>query len=327
MQGGVRTVEVVVVEEEREAGSALVTGVVRAGVSPFACESLNEAFGLAIGLRAVRTGEAMLEAQLMAGLGEELGAISGAAVGEDALDGDAMSFVEVDGLMESSQDTGSFLIGEERGKSQAGMIINGDVERLDAGTRIAMRTIAGGADAGLKEAAQLFNIKMKQFARSGPFVAESGRPGRVEGSQAVETVAAEDAGKGSFGDGKNHKDLSVGTTLTAEGEDLIFELGGSFTGLAKRHRGAVIEALREAGGLSAKEPLADGFIGDAKGGSGGTERAANREVMGDQFGSHERGESGISVHSVREVWQWVESGATTNQPDLSRADNVLKHDT
>jgi hypothetical protein len=221
----------------------------------------------------------MLEAELAAGLGKEFGAISGAAVGEDALDVDAMSFVKVDGLMEGSQDTGSFLVGEERGKSQAGMIINGDVERLDPGAGIAMRAIAGGADAGLKKAAQLLNIQMKEFAWSGTFVAKSWRPGRVERSQTVEAVATEDAGKSGFGDGKSQEDLSVGTTLTAEGEDLSFEMGRSLAGLAKRDRRMIFQAPREAGLLSAKEPFADGFIGDAKGGSGGTERAANREMM------------------------------------------------
>jgi hypothetical protein len=40
------------------------------------------------------------------------------------------------------------------------MIIDGDVERLDAGAWIAMGTIAGGANTGLMEAAKLFNIKM-----------------------------------------------------------------------------------------------------------------------------------------------------------------------
>lgn len=73
------------------------------------------------------------------------------------------------------------------------------------------------------------------------------------------------------------------------------------------HRGVIFQALREAGLLGAAEPFADGFVGDAKSGGGGPERRAFREVMMDQFGSHERGESGISVHVVRGVWRAVES--------------------
>ncbi len=161
MQGGVRAVEVIVMEIEREEGGAVVTGVVRAGVSPLTSDGLDEAFGLAIGLWAIGSGKEMADAQLVAGGGEELGAVGRAAIGEDALDEDAVSLVKGDGLVECGQDAGSFFVREERGKSQAGMVINGDMEGLDTGAWVAMGTIAGGADAGLEKAAKLFNIKMK----------------------------------------------------------------------------------------------------------------------------------------------------------------------
>ena len=218
--------EIVVMEVEREERGAVVTGVVRASIGPFAGDGLDEAFGLTIGLGSVGTSEAMLEAELVTGLSKEFGAVGRAAVGEDALDEDAMSLVKGDGLMESGEDAGSFFIREEGGKSQAGMIINGDVEGLDPGAGIAMGTIAGGADAGVMKAAKLFNIKMKQLAGSGAFITQDRRLGRIEGRQVIEAMTSEDAGKGSFGDGKNHEDLSVRTALTAEGEDLIFELRG-----------------------------------------------------------------------------------------------------
>jgi len=119
VQGGVRAVEIVVMKEAREELSAVVGGVVSTGISPFAGEGLDEAFGLAVGLRAIGAGEEMFEAQLAAGGGEAFGAVSGAAVGEDGLDGDAMILVEGDGLVECVQDTGRFLIGKKAGKGQA----------------------------------------------------------------------------------------------------------------------------------------------------------------------------------------------------------------
>ncbi len=119
MQGGVRSVEIVVMEVEREERSAVITGVVGAGISPLASEGLDEAFGLAIGLRTIGSGEEMADAQLEAGSGEELGTISRAAVGEDALDEDAVSLVESDGLVEGGQDAGSFFVWKKTGKSQA----------------------------------------------------------------------------------------------------------------------------------------------------------------------------------------------------------------
>ena len=76
MQGGMRSVEIIVMEIEWEDGSAVVTGVVGAGISPLAGEGLDEALGLAVGLGSVRSGEEMADAQLVAGSGEELGAIS-----------------------------------------------------------------------------------------------------------------------------------------------------------------------------------------------------------------------------------------------------------
>jgi hypothetical protein len=78
------------------------------------------------------------------------------------------------------------------------MVIDGDVEGLSAGAGIAMRTVAGGANAGLEKAAKLFNIKMKELAGSGAFVTKDRRFGRIEGGQAVEAMTSEDAGKGSF---------------------------------------------------------------------------------------------------------------------------------
>lgn len=119
-------------------------------------------------------------------------------VSEDGLDGDAVGIVEGDGLVESSQDAGSFFIWEKGGESQAGVIVDGDMEGLCACAWITVGTIACGADAGLIKAAKLFNIKMKQLAGSGAFVTHDRRLWRVEGSQAIEAVASEDAGKGSF---------------------------------------------------------------------------------------------------------------------------------
>jgi hypothetical protein len=121
--------------------------------------------------------------------------------------------------------------------------------------------------------------------------------------------------------------LRVGTALATEREDLIFELGRRLARLAQRDGGTILQARREARDFGAPEPFADGFIGDAEGASGGAQRGARSQMMLDQFGSCERGECGISVHSVREGWPAVESVTTTPRPEPSRADNLLKHDT
>ena len=121
---------------------------------------MDEAFGLAIGLGAIGFGEVMVEAELVAGGGKEFGAIGRAAIGEDGLDGDAVIVIKGHGLVEGGEHTGDFFIGEETGKGEAGMIIDGDVKRLDTCAWIAVGAVAGGADAGVGKAAKLFNIKM-----------------------------------------------------------------------------------------------------------------------------------------------------------------------
>ena len=237
-------VEIVVVEVEGETLGTVITGVIGTSVSPLAGEGLDEAFGLAIGLRPIGSGEEVFETELETGGGKELGAIGRAAIGEDGLDGDAVVLIKSQSLLESSDDAGDFFVGKEGGKSEAGMVINGDVERLDARAWVAVGTVAGGADAGVVKAAKLFDIKMKELARSGAFVTDDWRLGWVESRETIEAVALEDAGEGSFRDGQDHEDLGVGTALAAEFYDLIFQEGRSFAWLAQRPRGAILETKR-----------------------------------------------------------------------------------
>ena len=78
------------------------------------------------------------------------------------------------------------------------MVIDGDMERFSASARVAMGTVAGGANAGLMKAAKLLNIKMKEFAWGRAFVTQNRRLRRVESAEAIKAVALQDTGKGSF---------------------------------------------------------------------------------------------------------------------------------
>ena len=66
-----RSVEIIVMKEEREELSTVMAGVIRTSISPFAGEGLDKTFGLAIGLRAIRASEEMTQAQIFASSGEE----------------------------------------------------------------------------------------------------------------------------------------------------------------------------------------------------------------------------------------------------------------
>jgi len=63
--------EIVVMEVALEEGSAVVTGVVGASVSPLSGEGLNETFGLAVSLGPIGFGEEVFEAEIFAGGGKE----------------------------------------------------------------------------------------------------------------------------------------------------------------------------------------------------------------------------------------------------------------
>jgi hypothetical protein len=296
-------------------------------MGPFAGDRLDKALGFAVGLRSVRFGEVMLEAESEAGCGKVPGAIGRTAIGEDALDVDAMSLVEVEGLVESVEDVCDLFVREKAGEAESGMIVDGDEETFDAGVAIAHRAIAGGTDAGAREAAQLLDVEVKEFARVIAFVADDWRFWRFEGREAVETVAAQNAREGCFGDWQKREDLSVGAALTTQFEDAGFELATGFARLMVRDRRAILQARRKAGLPGTSEPAADGSVADGVSESDGSAGEFLRGEKKSNFGSHQRGQSGISVHVVRAGLREVEFSSTTSLPDLSRADNVLKHDT
>ena len=81
-------------------------------VGPFAERSLDEALGLAVGLRSVKAGEAVLETEASDFGGESAGAVGGAVVGVDALDGDAEFFKESECGEEESDDAARSFIRE-----------------------------------------------------------------------------------------------------------------------------------------------------------------------------------------------------------------------
>ena len=298
--------EVVVVKVTRKEGSAVIAGVVRPGIGPLAGDGLDEAFGLAVSLRAIRFGEEMLEAELMAGGGEGFGAIGGAAIGEDLLDFDPVSGVETDGLPQSDENALGPFIWEQASEGEAGVVVDGDVETFNAGSWVAEGAIAGGADAWAKEAAQLFDVEVEEVARGSAFVAQRRRFGRFERREAIEVMTAQDAGKSSLGDGQNHHDLSVGATLAAQSEDLGFKLGASLARLAKRPRGMIVQALGEPGLLGACEPSTNRLLTDAESNGSGPQGEAELSVLERHLGSRQRSKSGISVHVFRAERRWAE---------------------
>jgi len=319
--------EVIVMKIVVEEAGPVVAGLVGSGISPLTSNGLNEAFGFAVGLRAIRFGEVVFDAEVFAGGGEEPGAISRTAIGQDALDFDTVIGVEADRLLESFEHAGDFFIWQEAGEGEARVVVDGDMQGLDAGAWIAKSAIAGGANARAGETAQFLDVEVEKIAGGGAFVAQRGRFWRLQRGKAVEVMAAEDAREGGLGDRQHHHDLSIGAALPAESKDLDFEIARRPARLALRGRRVILEALRKAARFGACEPAADGLFTDAKSGGGGAQRAAELGVSEGHLRSRQRSESGISVHVVRAGGRWAECSSTTSLPNPFRADNVLKHDT
>ena len=193
VESRVRAMMVIFEDIVREEGGALCAGAVAASVGPFAGDSLDEALGFAVGLGAIRAGELVLDAEAIAGGGKGVGAVADAAVGEDALDGDAMEGVEADGLFEGGDNAGDLFVGQDTGVGDAGAVIDGDVQGLDAGAFAAIGAVARAAHPRTVEAAEFLDVEMEEFAGLIPLVTAHGRRSRLERGEAIEAVATQDA--------------------------------------------------------------------------------------------------------------------------------------
>ena len=176
----------------KEAGT-FVACAVRACVGPLSGNGLDEAFGLAVGLGAIRAGELVDDAKAGAGIGKGVGAVADAPIGEDALDPNLMEGEEADGLLKGGDDAGDFFVRQHAGVGDARAVIDGDVECFDAGAFAAVSAIAGAANTGAHEAAELFDVEVEQFAGLLAFVALDGRRSRIEGGESIQAMAAQDA--------------------------------------------------------------------------------------------------------------------------------------
>src|SRR5258708_28712732 len=88
--------------------SALGGGWIGGGVGPFAQGRLNEAFGLAVGARRVGPGPDVPEGECREAIAEGVAAVSGAVVGHDALDRDAVAGEPIERAVEEGD--GAFFL-------------------------------------------------------------------------------------------------------------------------------------------------------------------------------------------------------------------------
>ncbi len=101
-------------------------------VSPFAQGGTDKSFGFAVGLRAVGFGEAMAQAQAVAGMREVPGTKARPVVGQDTADGDTEAGEGANSVFQESNGTRLARVGVYLSETKARMIVNGDEQALKA---------------------------------------------------------------------------------------------------------------------------------------------------------------------------------------------------
>ena len=206
-------------EPERELLCALRGGFVDVSVGPLAQGSLDEAFGLAVGLRSKRSGVAMAETELDAAGVEGPGAVAPSVVGEYSPDGDAKTSVIVDGRGEKGGRTDGGLVRVELGAGDTGVVVDTDVDVFPSGALSTVSSVVGHAVAGPVETAQFLDVEMEQVAGVRVFVAADGRR-RLEGAEAGQPLAAQQPTDGGGRDPGGGRNLRAGPAEAAQRYDL-----------------------------------------------------------------------------------------------------------
>jgi hypothetical protein len=170
-ESGVRSVPVVVVKEAGEISGAHRGVLVGASVSPFAQAGLDKAFGFAIGARSVRRSQEMAQAEALAGLGKELGDVAGAIVAHDGVSLDAEGAEVAQGSLEEGDGALLAFIGHDASKSDAGGIINSDVDIFPAGAFDQIATVACNAVTGSLDAGEFFDVQVNELTWKRTFIA------------------------------------------------------------------------------------------------------------------------------------------------------------
>jgi YD repeat-containing protein len=124
--------EVVMLQPRLQMLIAFLGVVPMANVGPFAEHGLDEAFGFAVGAGSIGTSEAVANAELGAVVAKLVRAIATTVVGQQAANTNAVLGIKSDGVLEESDGGGGLLIGQQLGKGEPGVIIDGDMESLPA---------------------------------------------------------------------------------------------------------------------------------------------------------------------------------------------------
>jgi hypothetical protein len=287
---------VVSVQPERQFLGASLRGGVGLGVGPFSEGCLDEALGLAVGLRGVGFGSDVFEPEIATGVTEVEGSIARAIVGHHPSNRDAEALVVGQGCLQEGGGALFLLIGHDLRESDARSVVDADMDKLPAdATAVALAgAVAGDAVADPVEAAELLDVDMDHLARRFALVAND-RRGRLQILDPAQAQTLQNPADGCRGDAGFLGDLFARPTLaTQRFNPLNTRLGGRPVE-AMRPRGAIDQA-RRAFGHEAGDPLADRFGRHAHGGGHRHGHLAFSQHPPHQLGSTVPRQAGILRH-------------------------------
>jgi len=190
-------------------------------IGPLAQQRLDEALGLAIGLRSVRARETMADGPRATDLRKDAGAIGEPVVTEESADADAASSIPGTRPAQKRGTADGIFGGADFDVGQSGGVIDRHVEPLVANPAGPRSPIAVDAMSHAVNAAEPLHVDVQQVAGLSPFVALCGSE-RFAGRDAVQADARQHSGHGGARDAQGRTDLPRRRARPSQRDDRRF---------------------------------------------------------------------------------------------------------
>src|SRR5882672_7703669 len=160
-----RSVMIVVAQPGPQRPGAFPGVRVGPGVGPLSQQRLDEALGLAVGARSIRTGAQVAATQAATGEAEELRQIGRAVVGHHLLDADAEATIEGHGALEEPHGHRGLFVGQYLDVGEPGGVVDADMRALPPDSTHALTVVAVDAVTNTAtDPAQLLHVEVQQLA-------------------------------------------------------------------------------------------------------------------------------------------------------------------
>jgi hypothetical protein len=168
---------------------------VRSTVGPFTESGLDEAFGLAVGSGAIRSGEAVADIPGLTEVADEEGSVGPAVIGQEASGSDTAIGEEAECALEEGACGFSSFVSQDLSVGQSGVIVDADMGVLPTDAPSPSPSVSVDAMTGPSDAAQLLDIRVEEISRGLVFIAANGLFG-LDVATPRQVMTAQDAADG-----------------------------------------------------------------------------------------------------------------------------------